>query len=69
MKDLREASYILGITIYRDSQRCLIGMSQRTYLDKTMKRFRMEQAKKGFLPMLPGKMLSKTHFPAMTIDK
>ena len=34
MKDLGEAAYILGIKIYRDRLRRLIGLSQSTYLDK-----------------------------------
>ena len=34
MKDLGEAAYILGIKIYRDRSRCLMGLSQSTYLDK-----------------------------------
>src|SRR3954470_15887437 len=44
MKDLGEVAYILGIKIYRDRSRRLIGLSQSTYLDK----FKMDQAKKGF---------------------
>ena len=32
MKDLGEAAYILGIKIYRDRSRRLIGLSQSTYL-------------------------------------
>ena len=34
MKYLDEAAYILGIKIYRDRSRRLIGLSQSTYLDK-----------------------------------
>ena len=34
MKDLGEAAYILGIKIYRDRSRHLIGLSQSTYHDK-----------------------------------
>src|SRR4051812_15858036 len=34
MKHLREASFILGIKIYRDRSKRLIGLSQSTYLDK-----------------------------------
>ncbi|KAK1683281.1 hypothetical protein QYE76_044129 [Lolium multiflorum] len=64
MKDLGEASYILGIKIYRDRSRRLIGLSQSTYLDKILKKFRMDESKKGFLPMLLGKVLSKTQGPA-----
>ena len=33
MKDLGEDAYILGIKIYRDRSRHLIGLSQSTYLD------------------------------------
>ena len=51
MKDLGEAAYILGIKIYRDRSRRLIGLSQSTYLDKVLKKFKMDQAKKGFLPV------------------
>ena len=51
MKDLGEAAYILGIKIYRDRSRRLIGLSQSTYLDKILKKFRMDESKKGFLPM------------------
>ena len=47
MKDLGEASYILGIKIYRDRSRHLIGLSQSTYLDKVLKKFKMDQSKKG----------------------
>ena len=60
MKDLGEASYILGIKIYRDRSRRLIGYSQSTYLDKIFKKFKMEQTKKGFLHVLQGIKLSKT---------
>ena len=42
MKDLGEVAYILGIKIYRDRSRRLIGLSQSTYLDKVLKKFKME---------------------------
>jgi hypothetical protein len=69
MKDLGEAAYILGIKIYRDRSRRLIALSQSTYIDKVLKRFRMEEAKKGFLPVLKGKPLSLTQCPATAKDK
>ena len=53
-KDLGEVAYILGIKIYRDRSRRLIGLSQSTYLDKVLKKFKMDQSKKGFLPVLQG---------------
>ena len=66
MKDLGEAAYILGIKIYRDRSKRLIGLSQDTYIDKVLKWFNMEEAKKGFLPMSHGIHLSKTQCPTTT---
>ena len=51
-KDLSEATYILGIKIYKDRSRHLIRLSMSTYLDKILKEFKMDQSKKGFLPEL-----------------
>ena len=51
MKDLGEAAYILGIKIYRDRKRRLIGLSQSAYLDKIFKRYNMHNSNKGYQPM------------------
>ena len=63
MKDLGEAEYILGIKIYRDRSKKLIGLSQETYIDKVFDRFKMQGSKKGFLPMQHGMHLSKKQCP------
>ena len=63
MKDLGEAAYILGIRIYRDRSNRLLGLSQSTYIDKVLKRFSMDESKKGFLPMSHGVYLSKDMCP------
>ncbi|KAM1050580.1 hypothetical protein ACFX13_033042 [Malus domestica] len=42
MKDLGDASYVLGIKLYRDRSRKLIGLSQSMYIDKVLSRFQME---------------------------
>jgi hypothetical protein len=36
MKDLGKASFILGIKIYRDKYKRLIGLSQSIYIDKSL---------------------------------
>ncbi|KAK9008904.1 hypothetical protein V6N11_080381 [Hibiscus sabdariffa] len=64
MKDLGEATYILGVKIYRERSRRLLGLSQSTYIDKVLKRFSMEESKRGFLPMRHGISLSKEMFPS-----
>ncbi|GKB90233.1 retrotransposon protein, putative, ty1-copia subclass, partial [Tanacetum coccineum] len=63
-KDLGEAPYILGIKIYRDRSRRLIGLSQNAYIDKILKRFKMDASKRGSLPMQPNVDLSKTQGPS-----
>ena len=63
MKDLGEAAYILGIRIYRDRSNRLLGLSQSTYIDKMLRRFSMEQSKRGLLPVRHGVHLSKKDSP------
>ncbi|KAL0378534.1 UNVERIFIED_CONTAM: Retrovirus-related Pol polyprotein from transposon RE1 [Sesamum radiatum] len=54
MKDMGEASYILGIKIYWDRSRRLLGLTQSSYIEKVLKRFKMEHSKRGLLPMRHG---------------
>ncbi|KAL0411480.1 UNVERIFIED_CONTAM: Retrovirus-related Pol polyprotein from transposon TNT 1-94 [Sesamum latifolium] len=63
MKDMGEASYILGIKIYRDRSRRMLGLTQSSYIEKILKRFRMEHSKRGLLPMRHGIKLSKKQSP------
>ncbi|GKA24257.1 retrotransposon protein, putative, ty1-copia subclass [Tanacetum coccineum] len=51
MKDLGEAAFILGIKIYRDRSKRLIGLSQNAYMDKILKRYKMDNSKRGTIPM------------------
>ncbi|GJT45760.1 retrotransposon protein, putative, ty1-copia subclass [Tanacetum coccineum] len=60
MKDLGEAAFILGIKIYRDRSKRLIGLSQSAYMDKILKRYRMDNSKRGHIPMQERLDLNKT---------
>ncbi|GJY66346.1 retrotransposon protein, putative, ty1-copia subclass [Tanacetum coccineum] len=60
MKDLGEAEFILGIKIYRDRLKRLIGLSQSAYMDTILKRFRMDNSKRGYIPMQKRLDLNKT---------
>ncbi|GJZ19528.1 NIN-like protein, partial [Tanacetum coccineum] len=60
MKDLGEAAYILGIKIYRDRSKRLIGLCQSAYIEKILKRFFMENSKRGSIPMQEKLKLSKS---------
>jgi hypothetical protein len=69
MKHMGEAAYVLGIKICRDRSRHLLVLSQSTYLEKVLKRFKMENSKKGDLPVVKGTSLSVTQSPATRMEK
>src|SRR3954467_11207261 len=69
MKDLGEVAYILGIKIYRDRPNCLLALSQRTYIEKILKRFSMDNSKRGLLPVIKGVKLSVTQCPTTAKEK
>jgi hypothetical protein len=69
MKDMGKVAYVLGIKICRDRSRHLLALSQSTYLDTVLKRFRMENSKKGNLPVIKGVTLSVTQCPAKETEK
>ena len=62
MKDLREAAYILGMKIYRDRSKMLLGLSQSTYIDTMLKWF-MANSKKDYLLIGQKISLSKKDYP------
>ncbi|GKE30237.1 retrotransposon protein, putative, ty1-copia subclass, partial [Tanacetum coccineum] len=60
MKDLGKAAYVLGIKIYRDRSRRLIGLCQSAYIEKILKRLNMENSKHGSIPMQDKPKLCKS---------
>nr|GEY50773.1 hypothetical protein [Tanacetum cinerariifolium] len=56
----KEATFILGIKIYQDKSKRLIGLSQSAYMDKILKRLRMDTSKCGYIPMKERLDLNKT---------
>ncbi|GJX06749.1 retrotransposon protein, putative, ty1-copia subclass [Tanacetum coccineum] len=60
MKDLGEAAYILGIKIYRDRSKRLIGLCQNAYIERILKRYSIENSKHRTIPMQEKLKLSKS---------
>nr|GEW19935.1 retrotransposon protein, putative, Ty1-copia subclass [Tanacetum cinerariifolium] len=54
------SSIILGIKIYRDRSKRLIGLGQNAYMDKILKRYKMDNSKRGHIPMQERFDLNKT---------
>nr|GFA75458.1 hypothetical protein [Tanacetum cinerariifolium] len=51
MKDLGVAAFILGIKIHKDRSRRLTGLCQSAYIDKILKRYKMDNSERGYIPM------------------
>ncbi|GJZ70055.1 hypothetical protein Tco_0633605 [Tanacetum coccineum] len=49
---LGEAAFILGIKIYRDMSKRLIRLGQNAYMDKILKRYKMDNSKRDHIPMI-----------------
>ncbi|GJU65278.1 hypothetical protein Tco_1247113 [Tanacetum coccineum] len=59
-KDLGEATFILGIKIYTDRSKRLIRLGQNAYMEKILKRYKMDNSKRGHIPMQERFDLNKT---------
>ncbi|GKF12030.1 hypothetical protein Tco_0049956 [Tanacetum coccineum] len=57
---LEEAAFILGIKIYRDRSKRLIELGQNAYMDKILKRYKMDKSKRGHILMQERLDLNKT---------
>nr|GEZ80808.1 hypothetical protein [Tanacetum cinerariifolium] len=68
MKDLDEAAYILGIKIYRDRSRRLIGLCQSAYNEKILKLYCMKNSKRESIPMKEKLKLSKSQGASTPVE-
>ena len=65
MKDLGEASYVLGIEISKDRSMHLLGLSQQSYISKVLKRFEMHTCSPGPILMSKGDKLNNLQCPKL----
>ena len=59
IKDLGEASYVLGIQILQDRPSGILRLSQQTYIERILKRFNMQSCSSGKAPIVKGDRFSK----------
>jgi hypothetical protein len=57
MKDLGDASYVLGIEIHRDRTKGVLGLSQKSYIDRVLKRYNMHNCSATSGPAVKGDKL------------
>ena len=58
IKDFSNASFVLGIQIYRDRSKGILGISHKAYIDKVLSRFGMSDCALGDTPMAKGDKFS-----------
>ena len=63
MKDLGEASYVLGIKILHDRPSDILRLSQQTYIERILKRFNMQLCSSGKAPIVKDDRFSKGQCP------
>ena len=69
MKDMGEAYYVIGIKIHRDIFRCLLGLSQETYVNKILERFRMKDFSPSIAPIVKGDRFNLNQFPKNDLER
>ena len=67
MKDLMEASYVLGIQILRNRPSDIMRLSQQTYIERILKRFNIQSCSFGKTPIVKGDRFSKGQCPRMIL--
>ena len=54
MKDLGEATFVLGIEIYQDRRKGVLVLSQKAYIEKVLKKFSMHKYSSSPTPIIKG---------------
>jgi transposase InsO family protein len=69
MKDMGEASYVIGIKINRDRHKGVLGLSQEPYINKVLERFRMKDCSPSVAPIVKGDKFNLNQCPKNNLEK
>ena len=69
MKDLGEASYVIGIEIHQDRSCGLLGLSQNNDIEKVLKRFNMKNCSSSVAPIVKGDLFCELQCPKNDLEK
>ena len=68
MKDLGNASFVLGIQILRDRSQGILRLSQKRYIKKVLNRFGMKDCSLGDTPVAKGDKFNLTQCPKNNLE-
>ncbi|XP_059638613.1 secreted RxLR effector protein 161-like [Cornus florida] len=63
-----ESSYVIGIEIFHDRSRGLLGLSQKTYIERILERFGMEHCSASVVPIQKGDKFSLMQCPKNELE-
>ena len=69
MKDMGDATYVIGIKIQRDICLGLLGLSQETYINKVLERFRMKDCSPSIAPIVKGDRFNLDQCPKNDLER
>lgn len=69
MKDMGEASYVIGIEIFRDRSQGLLGLSQKNYIERVLEKFNMHKCSAGVVPIQKGDKFSLMQCPKNDVER
>ncbi|GAB2275417.1 hypothetical protein Dimus_039131 [Dionaea muscipula] len=69
MNDLGNTFFVLGIQIHRDRSRCIIGLLQKTYINKALTRYGMENCAPGDTPAVKDDKFNLKQCPVIELEK
>ncbi|RVW23075.1 hypothetical protein VitviT2T_005480 [Vitis vinifera] len=69
MKDMGEASYVIGIKIHRDRFQGILGLSQETYINKVLERFWMKNCSLSVSPIVKSNRFNLDQCPKNDLER
>lgn len=69
MKDLGEASYVIGIEIRRDRSQGTLGLSQKAYIERVLGRYNMQQCSLSVAPVVKGDVFGSFQCPKTETER
>ena len=69
MKDMGDASYVIGKKIFRDRHNGILGLSQETYINRVLERFRMKDCSPSVAPIVKGDRFNLNKCPKNDFEK
>ena len=68
MKEMGEATYVIGIEIFRNRSQGMLGLSQKSYINKVLERFRMQNCSASPVPIQKGDKFSLMQCPQNDLE-